>query len=758
MGTVRLTPLMSARSVQHPAMALILFALASPSSAQTSVRGESYAINRAKGSITIDGNLSDEGWRDALRIERWYEIDPGDNIDPPVKSVGYVTYDDKFLYAAFEFDDPNPKAIVAPLGDHDALTSRSDYGGIWIDPRNDGHTAYEFLVTASNVQYDAVLDDSSGENSSPDFFWESAARIHDHGWTVEMRIPFSSLRYRNVNPQTWGIVLQRSYSRDFRHQILSVKVPRGGQCFVCREGSLTGLTNLPKGGHLVAAPYVSGSQSARAPDGAGTPLVNDPFDHKIGLDVKYTPNADNVLDGAIRPDFSQVESDTAQISTNQRFALFFPEKRPFFLEGVELFSTPIQAVYTRTIAAPDWGGRATGKLGGVSYTAFVAQDAGGGSIVVPGPNSSNLAADDFRSTVFVGRAKKDLGLSFVSLLTTDRESGADGHNRVLGPDFQWRMHGTETIVGQLLMSDTTTPNRPDVNAAWTGQSFTSGAGQLQWNHNTTHYDATAIYKDFGAGFRADNGFVPQVGYREQSAETGWSFRPKGFFSRVRPFVNIDNQVEREGGGLIDRTIRSGANMDMRWNGFMIAQFSHERIRAGAETFPRHQVQFYQRISPSRFFQQVGVDGNFGSDVDFQNVRPGRGGSFNIYASLNATRHLIFEVIDNTTWLNVDDAAGAGQRLFTARVQRVKANYTFTARSFVRLIAQYQSTDRDPSLFIQPVAAHDGTFNGSVLLAYKINWQSVMFIGYGDERDLTDLRRLQPTGHQVFVKVSYAFQH
>jgi hypothetical protein len=757
MGTARLTLLMSARCLRRAAIPIALAALASPAFAQTSVRGETYAISRSQGSITIDGNLSDEGWRDALRVERWYEIDPGDNIEPPVKSVGYLTYDDKFFYAGFEFEDPNPKAIVAPLGDHDSLTSRADYGGIWLDPRNEGHTAYEFLVTASNVQYDAVMDDSSGENSSPDFFWESATRIHDHGWTVEIRIPFSSLRYKNINPQTWGLVLQRSYSRDFRHQIMSMKVPRGGQCFVCREGSLTGLSNLPRGGHLVAAPYVSGSEAAHAPGGAGTPLVTDPFDHKIGLDVKYTPNADNVLDGAIRPDFSQVESDTAQISTNQRFALFFPEKRPFFLEGVELFSMPIQAVYTRTIAAPDWGGRATGKLGGVSYTALVAQDAGGGSIVVPGPNSSSLAASDFRSTVFVGRAKKDLGLSFVSFLMTDRESGADGHNRVLGPDFQWRVHGTETFVGQFLMSDTTTPNRPDVNTAWTGQSLTSNAGQLQWNHNTLHYDATAVYKEFGTGFRADNGFVPQVGYREQYAETGWTFRPKGFFSRVRPFVGMDNQVERDGGGVIDRSLRQGANMEMRWNGFMIAQYTRERIRAGEQTFPRNQFSFYQRISPSRFFQQVGIDGNFGSDVDFENVRAGRGGSFDVYAALHATNHLVFEVIDNTTWLNVDEAAGTSRRLFTAHVQRVRANYTFTARSFVRLIGQYQSTDRDPALFIQPLAAHDGTFNGSMLLAYKINWQSVMFVGYGDDRELTDLRRLQPSGHQVFVKVSYAFQ-
>jgi hypothetical protein len=732
-------------------------ALASPALAQTSVRGETYAISRAKGPIAIDGTLSDEGWRDALRIERWYEIDPGDNIEPPVKSVGYLAYDDKYFYAGFEFEDPNPKAIVAPFGDHDYLQGNFDYGGILLDTRNEGHTTYEFLVTAHNIQYDAVLDDSSGENSSPDFFWESVTRIHDHGWTVEMRIPFSSLRYRNVEPQTWGVMLFRSYTRDFRHQLRTAKQPRGSQCWVCREGSLTGLSHLPSGGHLVAAPYVSGGRSARSSGDPGTPLVNAPLDHKAGLDVKYAPNADNVLDGTVRPDFSQIESDTAQISTNQRFALFFPEKRPFFLEGVELFSMPIQAVYTRTITTPDWGGRATGKLAGVNYTALVAQDAGGGSIVVPGANSSSLADEDFRSTVFVGRAKKDFGLSFLSFLMTDRESGADGHNRVLGPDFQWRMHGTETFVGQLLVSDTTTPNRPDVNAAWTGDSLRSAAGQLQWNHNTLHYDATAGFKEFGTGFRADNGFVPQVGYREQYAETGWTFRPKGFFSRMRPFVGMDNQVERGGGGVIDRWVRQGANMEMRWNGFMIAQFTEERIRAGEQTFPKHQFSFYQRISPSRFFQQVGVDGNFGSDVDFQNVRAGRGGSFDVYASLKATNHLVFEVIDNTTWLNVDDTAGVSQRLFTARVQRLKSTYTFTARSFVRVIGQYTSTDRDPALFLAATPAHDGHFSGAALLAYKINWQSVMFIGYGDDRDLTDQRRLVPSGHQVFVKVSYAFQ-
>jgi hypothetical protein len=726
--------------------------------AQSSIRGETYAITRASGPIVIDGSLSDEAWRHALRIDRWYEINPGDNIAPPVANVGYLTYDDRYFYAAFEFEDPNPRAILAPFGDHDAIEGNVDFGGLFLDPRNEGHTAYEFQVTAHNIQFDAVMDDNGGgENSAPDFFWESATHIGDHGWTLEIRIPLSSLRYRAAEPQTWGVMLWRNYARDFRYQFASAKQPRGSQCLICRENAITGLTGLAAGGHLVAAPYLYASDAARPTGVSGTPLVREPWSRKVGADVKYTPNADNVLDATVRPDFSQIEADTAQIATNQRFALFFPEKRPFFLEGVELLSTPIQAVYTRTITAPDWGGRATGKLGGVNYTALVAEDAGGGSVVVPGANSSSLADQDFHSTVFVGRARKDLGVSFLSVLVTDRESGASGHNRVVGPDFQWRAHGTETVIGQLLVSDTATPNRPDVNASWTGRTLLSGAAQVQWNHNTTHYDASATYKDFGDGFRADNGFVPQVGYREVYGQTGWTFRPHGFFSSVRPFVLMDAQTERTGGATIDRSIVPGAEMNTRWSGYMQFRYLEDRIRDGDRTFPRRQLFFFTSLSPSRLLQQVHIDGDLGTDVDFENARPGRGGDVNLSATINPTNHLQFDLIENTQWLHVDDPAGLSQPLFTAHVSRVKGTYTFTARTFVRLIGQYVSTEREPRLYRAVTDARDGQFSGTALFAYKINWQSVMFVGYGDERALTPENHLVPTGHQVFVKLSYALQ-
>src|SRR4029077_8861319 len=158
----------------------------------------------------------------------------------------------------------------------------------------------------------------------------------------------------------------------------------------------------------------------------GSPLVTDATQNHVGVDVKFTPSSDTAVDLTVKPDFSQVESDAAQISANERFALFVPEKRSFFLEGVDLLQTPIQAVYTRTITAPTVGGRMTGNAGGIRYTALLTEDAGGGSAILPGPNDSSTASQDFASRVFVGRAKRDIGLSFVGAPLADPEARGPG--------------------------------------------------------------------------------------------------------------------------------------------------------------------------------------------------------------------------------------------------------------------------------------------------------------------------------------------
>jgi uncharacterized protein DUF5916 len=614
------------------------------------------------------------------------------------------------------------------------------------------------MVNARNIQYDAIMDDASGETEAPDFFWDSAARITDHGYTIEMRIPFSSLRYKNADPQTWGIILFRNYPRAFRYQIASARLPRGGNCTVCRENSLTGLEGLPAGGHLVAAPYASASEEARPRDGvAGAPLIGDKVKPHVGLDLKYTPNADTAIDATLEPDFSQVESDTAQISANERFALFFPEKRPFFLEGVDLFQTPIQAVYTRTITSPRWGGRVTGKEGSVRYTVLVADDEGGGSAILPGPNDSSFAEQDFGSTIFIARAKRDFGLSFIGLLATDRENrDGEGHSRLVGPDFQWRPSGQDVVTGQLIFSESRTPNRPDVADEWDGRSLSGGAFNAHWNHSTTHFDSFAFYKDIADGFRADAGFVPQVGLREGYGFAGWTVRPKTFVSRLRTSVDFDYQVDRAG-ELITRVVQPIVAMDMRFSGFLQLRYNDDRTRAGDIVIGRRQFSYYARFSPSRIVSSIGSDGTLGQDIDFANARPARGTTVNLNATLHPSDHLELALIENQRFLDVDRPSGGSGRFLTQRVSRLRSTYTFTSRLFARVIVQYVATTRDPLLAPTEVSARSGEFSGSALLAYKINWQSVMFVGYGDERELNDRERFDQLNRQFFVKLSYAFQ-
>ncbi len=725
---------------------------------------ESFAIKRATGPITIDGDLSDAAWKDAVQIDKWYETNATDNTEPQVRNVGWITYDDRFFYAAFHFADPHPESIRAPFADRDNVPNSTDYAGVILDTRNDGKTALLFLTNARGIQYDSVSDDTSGnEDSSPDFFWESAAKITKDGWDLELRIPFSSLRYKKADPQTWGILLYRNYPRDRRYQFFANKLIKGGNCFICYENKITGLTGLPAGGHIVAAPYVTVKEQG-TPRGnqLGNRIVNAPAKGETGLDVKWTPNADNAIDATLNPDFSQVESDVAAISTNQRFAIFFSEKRPFFLEGVELFNTPIQAVYTRTITSPRYGLRSTGKFGDNDYTVLIASDRGGGSTILPGANGSDFADQDFSSTVAIGRVRHNIGLSYISLLGTVRESEGSAHNRVLGPDFQWRPNDKDTVTGELLFSNTKTPVRLDLATEWNGQTLNGHAADVWWSRSTRHYDWIVEQRDFSDGFRADNGFVPQVGFRESFFEGGYTMRPtSGFANRVRLFLHGDYQSASNGDLLFsDRS--AGIGFDGKFASSTRLRFSVNGVRSGDKVLTRRQLLYSTQFTPSRLISNINVSGSAGEDVDFSNTRLGRGVSTQVSGIVTPTSHLELRLNQSLSWLNVKPLPSQigieSGRLFTAQIERVRATYTFNSKMFVRGIVQNVRTNRNQQLFLRSASQHGGNVTSSLLFAYKVNWQTVLFVGMGDERDIeTNENKLQPASRQLFMKMSYAFQ-
>ncbi len=239
--------------------------------------------------------------------------------------------------------------------------------------------------------------------------------------------------------------------------------------------------------------------------------------------------------------------------------------------------------------------------------------------------------------------------------------------------------------------------------------------------------------------------VPATDLAAQTALSGEPIR----IGRLDTPIHLDgrlDELEWSRASRISRMANVGMNMDTRFNGFFQLRLLDDQVRSGAEVFHVHRVGYVLRSSPSRRLTSVAVDGVVGEEVDFANSRLGRGSTINLSARLNPTNHLELDFVRNVRWLNVDADAGRG-RLFTARVSRVRGTYTFTARSFVRVIAQYVSTEREPSLFVSTVPARSGTFLGSLLFAYKLNWQSVMFVGYGDDRELSTEERLERAGHR-----------
>ncbi|HKI87289.1 MAG TPA: DUF5916 domain-containing protein [Thermoanaerobaculia bacterium] len=717
-------------------------------------------MTKASGPIRIDGKLDDSGWKNAVRVTTFYEIKPGENVTPKVETEAFITYDDHFFYVAFRCSDPDPKQIRAPFVERDHVFSDQDFVGMMLDTRGTGRSALELFVNPRNIVDDGINDDTTGdEDFSPDLFWNSAVRLTARGWNAEIAIPFSSLRYKRGAEQNWGIILFRNYPRDFRYEIASSKVPRGTTCFLCHERKLTGLRAVPDGRHLVVAPYATGNVKSRPRGDLGTPLATKGFAADGGVDLKFNPNENVTFDAAINPDFSQIESDTAQLSVNQRFALFYPEKRPFFLERSDLFTTPIQAVYTRSITSPNWGGRATGRLDGTAFTFLVTQDRGGGSVIIPGPLGSQFAPQDFNSTVAVGRARHGFGRSYVSFLLTDREIQGGGHNRVYGPDFQWRPNDSDVVTGQLLFSDTLTPDRPDLANEWDGRHLASRALHLSWNHARRNYDFSFLHQDVGADFRADDGFVPQVGFRRDRVVVTYSFYPThSWFNRVRPLLAAA-YIGEPGNGLLERRVFPGILLNGKHNFGSEIDWIPETVRVGTRLLHRNYLSFDFEMQPSHILPSLSLAGSLGQAFDYANARVGRGGEVDVAMTVRPTIHLDLEPTVDRQWLDLPLADGRHGRLFTAQVERLKATYTVSSRTWVRLIVQYVDTRRNPSLYLNSgVSPRDGSLTGSALFGYRINWETVLYLGYGGSDERAPGGLLAHSGREVFFKVSYAIQH
>lgn len=729
--------------------------------ASAAIELPALSVSPTKGEITVDGNLSDPGWVGATTVEPFFEVAPADNVEPPVRTRAWISFDQSALYVAFDCDDPEPQRIRAPFHDRDRIDKfRQDLVAVMLDTRNDRRSAIKLMVNPRGLQSDAVFSESTAEEDrGPDFYFDSAAKLDARGWTAELRIPFASLNYSSDATPDWGITLMREYPRDFAHDIQSSPVPRGSNCSLCHMRQLSGLAGLPTTNHWVFAPFATAARATERdpPGNLSAPLRDQSVDVDLGLDLKWMPASNHTIDLALNPDFSQVESDVTQVGVNNRFALFYPEKRPLFLEGIDLFVTPLQAISTRTITDPDWGARATGKSGRTSYTLLIAKDAGGGSVVLPGAVSSDLAPQDFVSTATIGRLRTDLGESFAGLLLSSRELKGGGHNRVFGPDFQWRPNDEHQITGQLLFSDTRLPTRPDLASEWDGRSLRSSAGTLEWFQSTEKFVSSLQLTSIGSGFRDDNGFIPQVGYRGANLVLGPYFFRERPVHVVHPWAILGTN-QTTSGDRLDRTLASGLRLSgPRSMDVDIRLHWGDQVRGRSRLFDQQFVELSLLMSPNRWFDRLMLEARLGDDVDFVNDRTGRGGRLKSGATLRPFDRLELVFDGERQWLNVDPGSAGSTRLFTATALRLKATLHLNQRSFVRWLTESVQTERDETLYNEPVERREASRLDSALLSYKLNWQTFFYLGY----EATHLR--SPDGateladKRLFLKLAYAWR-
>ncbi|MFI4921147.1 MAG: carbohydrate binding family 9 domain-containing protein, partial [Gammaproteobacteria bacterium] len=337
----------------------------------------------------MDGRLDDPAWQQAPVVDQFFEVYPHALAPSTYPTEVRILYDDRYLYVGFRAADPDPSQIRSHYVRRDRLyrPNSDDYVHIYLDALDTGKSAQMFAMNVQGNQLDGIWsEDSQTEDYTPDFDWQSYTARDEHGWTAVMRIPFISLRYRPGRTQTWKLIAWRGAMRDNFYQEASTRIPADNNCLMCYAGDVA-LDDFPTdtgGGSLVLIPEYTLTHSANSGDfGDGSNNHGN-----LGGYLTWQPRAGTVVDGALNPDFSQVESDDFQPTANNQFALFFPEKRPFFLESSNLLNTPIQAIYTRTVNAPRWGARLTQQLDSGSDSLLATQDKGGGSIIEPGLVSS----------------------------------------------------------------------------------------------------------------------------------------------------------------------------------------------------------------------------------------------------------------------------------------------------------------------------------------------------------------------------------
>ncbi len=711
-------------------------------------------IPRITEPIRVDGELAELGWSLAARATNFSENFPKEKGKPMVDTEAWVAYDDENLYVAFVAED-DPNKVRANLRDRDQIF-QEDFVGIMLDTYGSATWAYEIFCNPLGVQGDLRWT-RNNEDEKFDIIFHSKGKVTANGYQVEMAIPFSSIRFPNRSEQSWRATFWRTHPRDSRRQYTWAATSRDEPCWPCQWGTLEGIRGVKPGSRLDLLPAIVASQYGVRlnPTAPNSSVDMEAAKAEASLNARYAITSSFQGEAALNPDFSQVESDASQVSVNTTFAIIYPEKRPFFLEGNDLLETPIDAVYTRSINNPSVAGRLTGRPTRLGAAYIAARDEDSpyilpfeeGSVFVPaGPSVSNIA-----------RVQRNvLEDSNLGLLLTDRRRDGGGSGTVYGGDGRLRFLKDYAFEFQVLGSHTEEPNDTTLTAgvgsatfdsgkhtvAFDGESYAGNATYLSLEKSGRYIEVNLDYWAYSPTFRAENGAVTRNDYRQGNGWTGYFIRPeKGFFDLILPNVDA-GKVWNWSGTPKDEWVRPElfARFKGQTDAYVAYLWSTERF---------HDVEFtgirrFQSYVNSRFSNPLalGVFFQTGKTIARRVDPPVLGDG--IYAEGWGTIKPLVQLVlePSVVYQTLDHPDGSN--IFEGYILRVRTQYQFTRELFLRLIVDYDGFG--DVLSIEP------------LVSYKLNPFTVGYLGSTHAAWRADPGLdLEEQERQIFAKIQYLFQ-
>lgn len=727
-------------------------------SSQHSTEKNEYSIVKIEDAVDVNGVLDEAAWNKATVVKLDNQSKPEVNATPPVKTEFYITYDSNHLYIAFKASDPQPQIIRAHLMDRDEpeRMTRNDYVGFRIDPFNNGQWAYQFTVNPLGVQSDAILDDQTGTmDFSWDAIWKSKGRITEDGFIVEAQIPFSSFNIPSDSLQTWIFDAYRSYPRNIRYMMLSRPVDLSNSSMLSQFDQLVGFQDLSSGLNLEVNPTLTSQRIDQRKQNTNS-IEKGSFSVEPGLNLRWgiQPNMD--ISATVNPDFSHIEADALQLRENSRFVLSYPEKRPFFLEGSEVFETPLNAVFTRSILEPNAGLKFTGKEGPHIMGVFATRDQKNQMLFPSNQSSTQKVETEPVYNEVLRYAHQISPDATVGLLAEGRQAEeTEYYNNLAGIDGFFRILSSNTFRFQYLHSQTNYSNETADQFNQPVGSFDGSALKMSLNHSSQNWSANADFSSISSDFRNDNGFFPRADLQSYGFKVRRIIRgsDKKWYSSIKTgpayYLSTD-----QSGTWTDKAMSYAVTYNGIYQSELMAEINWGGRRVGNNIFDNlWWYQFLISLQPSDTFAKLRLYISVGDEVDFANVRKSKDLIINPGLTINLGHKLNLDIDPNYHRLSYQN-----KPTFSTYLLDTGLIYHLTKQLFFRVVTQYRYVNRNLDQYYDPdgLQASSKSFNYQFLFSYKLNPQSKLFLGYSSGYDAVNERSLALQNRAAFLKVGYAW--